>query len=303
VILTGYVYDPLAGNGTTNSSSYSSSTPAYTHNLPQLYTCTKNDETTLYTTSSSGCPRGYRTSSAEYYTASTVLYICRNGSATPATYYVVVSGTCPAVGNGQNQMPYTSNGSVNPTYTMSSTASGTATVTTTVARTYSGITTGTSAIDTSGITFIDTSTGSATTSKTISCSVASATDQTSGATIANYKSYICVIYTGTNVAWQGSIKFKGIYKYDYFLNCGLRYASTNVNTNQDHPSSYQTVTTSLDNQNYYIYTAASSAQVNNSTAACNTSTNVFSNWANTSAFVQQDCRNITPNASLNSNCP
>ncbi|WP_143218346.1 MULTISPECIES: type IV pilus modification PilV family protein [unclassified Acidovorax] len=120
-------------------------------------------------------------------------------------------------------------------------------------------------IDHSGITYTPA------TNYSTECQFGDAKDQNSGITIANYKSYICLISwpapttNGPNnqtYEWNGTIKLSGtsIWEiteknkktthYDYV--CRFQYANSTIDSNERNERPYTKVNKSLDQQNYFL---------------------------------------------------
>ena len=122
------------------------------------------------------------------------------------------------------------------------------------------------------------------------CAVSDAVNQTSGAVIAGYKYYLCVVSVATQgQPWAGRVRLAGMASGTDYLVCRFQYPSSNgVTTNQRNVQPYTGVTESLDNQNYVLTTASSCPTV--------------SGLATT---LHQACRSSNPNANANrsSDCP
>ncbi len=122
------------------------------------------------------------------------------------------------------------------------------------------------------------------------CSVTAAVNQSSGAVIAGYKYYLCVVSVATEgQTWAGRVRLAGMASGTDYLVCRFQYPSANgVTANQRNLQPYAAVAESLDNQNYVLTTASSCPTV--------------SGLATT---LHQSCRSSNPNANANrsTDCP
>jgi len=93
----------------------------------------------------------------------------------------------------------------------------------------------------------------------IECSMQTAENQNSGATISDYKYYLCVIpVAASNGSWSGRIHLSGMNTGTDYLVCRFQYPDTNyIDDNQRNYQPYSLVRQSLDNQNYVITTSNS----------------------------------------------
>lgn len=142
----------------------------------------------------------------------------------------------------------------------------------------------------------------------ITCQFGNAVDQGTGAAIAGYKYYICVIpltapatppSTNGPYNWSGKILIAGPSVWHgsgnkYFV-CRYQYAAANdlTDVNQMNVQPYVNVNVSLDQQNYLIATTSSA------TPTCPTSMNVASV---STGVLHQDCRSAF-NANYAADCP
>jgi prepilin-type N-terminal cleavage/methylation domain-containing protein len=97
-----------------------------------------------------------------------------------------------------------------------------------------------------------------------SCSLGNAVDQNSGAVIAGYRYYLCVIsMPSVGAAWSGTLRLGGLGlnvkamdNQDYLV-CRFQYPAANgVSTNSRNVQPYSGVGDSLDSQNYIIATGS-----------------------------------------------
>jgi prepilin-type N-terminal cleavage/methylation domain-containing protein len=116
----------------------------------------------------------------------------------------------------------------------------------------------------------------------VTCSLADALDQNSGAAIAGYKYYLCVISVpAAGASWSGTLRLggAGLAAGTNYLVCRFQYASASgISANQRNVQAYAGVGESLDNQNYVITTASS----------CPTITSL-------ATTQHQNCRSSNPN--------
>ena len=98
------------------------------------------------------------------------------------------------------------------------------------------------------------------------CSVSSATDQTSGNAIAGYKYYLCVVgMPASGAAWSGGVRLAapGLNSGSNVRVCRFQYpAAAGISANQRNVQPYDRVAESLDSQNYLITDASSCPTVN-----------------------------------------
>ena len=123
-------------------------------------------------------------------------------------------------------------------------------------------------------------------STAVSCSVANAVDQTTGATISRYKYYLCVVsVAAVGAPWSGRFQLAGMATGTDYRVCRFQYpGAVGVSTNQRNVQPYSAVAESLDQQNYVITTANS----------CPTQQGL-------ATTPHQDCR--SSNASRATDCP
>jgi Tfp pilus assembly protein PilV len=149
-------------------------------------------------------------------------------------------------------------------------------------------------------------------SESITCSYGDATNTSTGATIAGYKYYLCVIpLVDINSSWSGTLRVKGIATTSNYINCRYQYTSSSLSSNEKNVQPYSSVNSSLDNQNYYIATSTTTSN-GNTTATCPTiaqsdpslSTAQATAQAAASSFVlHQNCRSTNTTANKTANCP
>ena len=124
----------------------------------------------------------------------------------------------------------------------------------------------------------------------VGCSVANAVNQTTGATVAGYKYYLCVVsVTSAGAAWAGQLRLAGMASGTGYLVCRFQYAAASgVSANQRNVQPYVSVAESLDQQNYIITTANSCPTVQS-----------------LATTLHQNCRSGNPNANGNraTDCP
>jgi len=98
-----------------------------------------------------------------------------------------------------------------------------------------------------------------------------ATDQNSGAQIAGYDYYLCVMQVSSSGAgWSGTVQLAGVPTGSGNIVCRYQYSSTTSNANENNVQPYTNVNESLDQQNYAI--VAPSSGKNGSSASCPTGT-------------------------------
>lgn len=92
----------------------------------------------------------------------------------------------------------------------------------------------------------------------VTCSLANAVDQTSGAAISGYEYYLCVISVATAGApWSGTVRLAGLPSATDYLVCRFQYpAAAGITANQRNVQPYTNVVGSLDSQNYVLSTAS-----------------------------------------------
>lgn len=122
------------------------------------------------------------------------------------------------------------------------------------------------------------------------CTIGNATDQNTGALIANYKYYLCVVKVNTSGAsWSGTIRLTGMSSGTDYLVCRFQYApAAGVSPNARNVQPYSNVIESLDQQNYYVTTASSCPTV-----------------SGLALTLHQNCRTGNPNTnpSRGTDCP
>jgi Tfp pilus assembly protein PilV len=147
----------------------------------------------------------------------------------------------------------------------------------------------------------------------ITCQFGNAVNQSTGAIIANYKYYLCVVplaapnsppSTNGPYNWSGTIHIAGPSAWHtsgnkYYV-CRYQYAATNslTDVNQQNVQPYVEVNKSIDQQNYLVATTSNATST--TAPACPSSMDV----ANVSAGVlHQDCRSASNNAGYAAACP
>jgi type IV pilus modification protein PilV len=90
-------------------------------------------------------------------------------------------------------------------------------------------------------------------SDSITCNFGNATDQNTGATIADYKYYLCVIPLNTPYTWSGTVLLGGVSTTSNYFVCRYQYTQTSINSNERNVQPYSSVDTSMDEQNYKIF--------------------------------------------------
>jgi type IV pilus modification protein PilV len=91
--------------------------------------------------------------------------------------------------------------------------------------------------------------------KTIVCNVNAARDQNTGATIAGYDYYICLIPVAVGATWSGSTHLSGMSAGTDYTVCRFEYAaSPGADVNDRNVQPYANVNHTLGNQNYVITT-------------------------------------------------
>jgi type II secretory pathway pseudopilin PulG len=335
-IVAGYIHDARAGNGYNYRSTVTYvpgdliQTTGYSYS-DMYYTCVKSG-VTYYAVGIDGCHGGASTSSTALPLVLTkrLLYCKKNGGSSSLSnaYFPLDGSSCDG---GYSPNGYYSN----YTSTLTTiTVTSTQTSVTTGAKTYLGINTGTNVIDYSNLTWWDAtnlSSPTTTTTRTVTCVVDQAVDQntlstlstytvtSSGLTYAyNFKYYLCIVYTGSNVRWSGTMRVKGIPKTStdsnkQFLGCRYQYKTQLMGNNARNVQPYSLVADSLDNQNYLV--EFSTVATEGSTAVCPTTTLDASQLLYASGsgsipvnlqaelVVHQDCRNLASNTSVSTNCP
>lgn len=152
-------------------------------------------------------------------------------------------------------------------------------------------------------------------SSSITCSYGDATNNSTGATLAGYKYYLCVIpLADVNSSWSGTLKIAGIPKTSNNVSCRYEYSDTTLTSNQRNVQPYSTVSESLDNQNYYVGTSTTtnSSGPNKTVATCPTISQSDASLSNSQATAQsgvvsltlhQNCRSTLSASELSTNCP
>lgn len=111
-------------------------------------------------------------------------------------------------------------------------------------------------ITTAGLTGLDGS-------RPVQCSFADATDQNSGAVIAGYKYYLCILPITTGGAWSGIVRLTGMSSGTDYRVCRFEQpAAAGITDDQRNVQPYSGVNESLDNQNYIVTTAGGCPTVN-----------------------------------------
>ena len=148
----------------------------------------------------------------------------------------------------------------------------------------------------------------------ITCQFGNAINQTTGATIADYKYYLCVVPLTTATTepsingpynWSGKIHIAGPSAWHnsgnkYYV-CRYEYAATNslTDVNQRNVQPYVKVNKSIDQQNYLIATTGSDA-TSTTTPTCPSSMTVASV---STGVLHQDCRSASNSAGYAAACP
>lgn len=146
----------------------------------------------------------------------------------------------------------------------------------------------------------------------ITCQFGNALNQNSGATIANYKYYMCVVplaepttslTTNGPYNWSGKILLAGPSAWNssgnkYFV-CRYQYVATNslTDVNQRNVQPYVSVNKSIDQQNYLVATTANGTS--GTAPTCPASMNAASV---ATGVLHQDCRSAS-NANYAATCP
>ncbi|HKX94021.1 MAG TPA: prepilin-type N-terminal cleavage/methylation domain-containing protein [Methylibium sp.] len=91
----------------------------------------------------------------------------------------------------------------------------------------------------------------------IRCLFSNAIDQNSGATIANFKYYLCIIPltdpgTPAGPTWSGTIYVGNLNTASNYVVCRYQYTQTAIDVNERNVQPYSGVNKSIDEQNYYI---------------------------------------------------
>lgn len=136
----------------------------------------------------------------------------------------------------------------------------------------------------------------------VTCIYQAATDQNTANTVidgAHY--YLCVVPVSLNGTWSGKIRLGGVPTTANYLVCRYEYASSGtISANERHPDSYTDVNASIDNQNFYIVSAAGGSCGSGSGSTVNSSTG-SSVMTGATLVVHQDCRLST--MPTTTNCP
>jgi hypothetical protein len=123
------------------------------------------------------------------------------------------------------------------------------------------------------------------TTRSIDCSFGDAVNQNTGALIAGYKYYLCIVPVVSHGTWSGTLRLKGMATGTNYLVCRMQYPTANgLTDNARNVQPYSAVNDSLDNQNYIITTSSQCPTV--------------SSLATT---LHQDCRST--NTQRASDCP
>ena len=146
----------------------------------------------------------------------------------------------------------------------------------------------------------------------ITCQFGNALNQNSGATIANYKYYMCVVplaepspalTANGPYNWSGTIRLAGPSAWNssgnkYFV-CRYQYVATNslTDANQRNVQPYVSVNKSIDQQNYLVATTANGTS--GTAPTCPSSMNAGSV---ATGVLHQDCRSAS-NANYAATCP
>lgn len=117
------------------------------------------------------------------------------------------------------------------------------------------------------------------------CVIGNATDQNTGAIIANYKYYLCVVQVAsTGASWSGTVRLTGMSTGTNYLVCRFQYPpATGSSTNALNVQPYVGVIESLDQQNYYVTTSSSCPTVSG------LATTLHQNCGSSNASRTSDC--------------
>ena len=126
--------------------------------------------------------------------------------------------------------------------------------------------------------------------QSITCQFGTATDQNSGATISNYKYYLCVVPLDTPFMWGGTVKLAGVPINATYIVCRFQYTQTTVTANERNIQPYVNVNTSMDEQNYLVTTTNDASPTNASCPSSMTVTGV------SAGVLHQNCRSNNPGA-------
>lgn len=93
----------------------------------------------------------------------------------------------------------------------------------------------------------------------VDCTFDDAVNQNTGAPIAGYKYYLCVMQVAAEGApWSGFVRLAGMATGSNYRVCRFQYPATNgLSDNQRNFQAYSNVRESLDQQNYYVTTSGS----------------------------------------------
>lgn len=123
--------------------------------------------------------------------------------------------------------------------------------------------------------------------KAIQCLFNDATDQNSGATIANFKYYICVVPLNAPYLYSGTLRLGGLIGKGVTV-CRYQYTQADLDSNEKNIQPYTNVNKSIDEQNYLLTSAPS--PLSTATATCPASMNVT---GVSTGVVHQECRAVT----------
>ncbi len=106
-------------------------------------------------------------------------------------------------------------------------------------------------VSTAGLTGLDTS-------RTASCSFGDARNQNTGAILAGFKYYLCILPMLDDGQWSGTLRLSGMNTGTDYRVCRFQYpAAAGTTANQRNVQPYVNVRDSLDSQNYVITTSNS----------------------------------------------
>jgi Tfp pilus assembly protein PilV len=129
----------------------------------------------------------------------------------------------------------------------------------------------------------------------ITCQFGQGTDTNSGATINNYKYYLCVVPLEGSLLWSGTVRLGGVPTTGDYIVCRFQYTQTDVTANERNVQPYLNVNTSIDEQNYLVTTTSNA---NPTSASCPSSMTVTGVSV---GVLHQNCR--SNNANRLTECP
>ena len=142
----------------------------------------------------------------------------------------------------------------------------------------------------------------------ITCQFENATNQTTGATIAGYKYYLCIVPLAAPSAnapynWSGTVRIAGPAAWNASANkyyvCRYQYTATTslTDVNQRNVQPYVAVDKSIDQQNYVIVTTD-----NNTTATTPTCPSDMTVAGVSAGVLHQDCRSASNETNYATDC-